>query len=128
MTSIQISPPLPPSEDEELVQININNNFYGTGKFEYITDTNHREMLINAWRAITLTGNWSFIKQKIESFMFSTDPRINIIYEKMEELGYNKHSGCSFGCILREMQFISQNGEKEYIKHLILSASCNKIS
>jgi hypothetical protein len=84
------------------------------GKFEYISDKWEREMLINAWQAITMTENWNFVKQPIESFSWSTDPRINIISNKMCELGYHGHSGSSFGFVMRAMQYIANNGEEKY--------------
>jgi hypothetical protein len=84
------------------------------GKFEYISNNSERLMLINAWQAITMTENWNFVKQPIESFSFSNDPRINIISNKMVELGYNGHSGSSFGYTMRAMQYIANNGEEKY--------------
>ena len=73
-------------------------------------------MLDNAWQAITLTKTWDFVKKQNESFMFSSDPRVNIIYVKMEELGYSGHSGCSFGRIMRIMQYIARYGEETFKK------------
>ena len=84
------------------------------GKFEYIKDISTKEMLSNAWQAITMTENWNFVKKPIESFSWSNDPRINIISNKMVELGYNEHSGSSFGYTMRAMQYIAQNGEEKY--------------
>ena len=83
------------------------------GKFEYVKDW-EKEMLVNAWQAITLTENWSFMKQPIKSYSWSDDPRVAIISKKMVELGYDGHSGCSFGCTMRAMQYIAQNGEEKY--------------
>jgi hypothetical protein len=88
----------------------------GDGKMEYIQDINDKLMMTNAWQAITLTNNWDFVSQEIETFMFSTDPRILQISEKMEELGYSEHSGCSFGFTMRNMQFLVRKGEKEFEK------------
>ena len=55
----------------------------------------------------------------IDSFMFSNDPRLNTIYEKMEELGYKGHSGTSFGLTMRYMQHLVKNGEEEFKKLFI---------
>jgi hypothetical protein len=41
-------------------------------------------------------------------------PESDIIYKKIEELGYKGHSGCSYMSILREMQFIAIHGEKKF--------------
>ena len=86
----------------------------GNGEMEYIKDTNTREMFTNAWKAITHTNNWDFVAKDIDSFMLSNDPRINEITEKMEEFGYNGHSGCSFGFTIRYMQLLVQKGEEEF--------------
>ena len=91
-----------------------NNNFLGNGQFEYINDVHSREMLVNAWQAINLTELWDFVKQDIDSFMFSHDPRVTRIYNKMEELGYNGHSGASFGCTMRNMQYLAEYGEEKF--------------
>jgi hypothetical protein len=105
-------PPSPPNEEETTVfkKINI------PCKFQYIKDKSYRIMLDNAWQAITLTKTWDFVETQNESFMFSSDPRVNIIYVKMEELGYYGHSGCSFGRILRIMQYIARYGEEIFKK------------
>jgi hypothetical protein len=46
--------------------------------------------------------------------MFSNDPRVNIIYNKIEELGYTGHSGASFGFTMRTMQYIATHGERKF--------------
>lgn len=89
------------------------------GEFAYVKDQWTREMLLNAWQAITITELWDFVKEDIDSFMFSHDPRVTRIYNKMEELGYGGHSGASFGFTMRTMQFIAKHGEEEYKKELL---------
>jgi hypothetical protein len=91
------------------------NNFLGDGKFEYC-DKRTRDMLQNAFQAITLTETWEFVENPIESFMWSQDSRINIISRKMSELGYDGHSGFSFSWTMRQMQSLARNGEKEFKK------------
>ena len=97
-----------------------NNQVFVPGKFDYVNEWD-REMFVNAWQAITLTENWEFMKTDIESFMWSDDPRVDIISAKMVELGYNGHSGASFGYTMRRMQYLAKNGEEkfkeEYLKH-----------
>lgn len=122
-----ITPPVPPSEatlslvnpdslesSPELVRMDVN-NFYGDGKFDYV-DYSDRVMLSTAWKAISQTELWDFMKEEIESYMWSDDNRIKIIYSKIESLGYGGHSGASFGCTMRNMQYIAQNGEKQFRK------------
>ena len=116
MTSVNenenLLPPATPTVEENIIP----------GQFEYVKDTWQREIIVNAWQAINLTEMWSYIKQDIDSFMFSDDPRIAIIYNKMEELGYTGHSGASFGWAMRTIQYIANHGEKKY-KELVLSHS-----
>jgi hypothetical protein len=116
----EIMPPSPPSYEEELIgekiieeckQVRINK---GDGNMDYIKDRNSREMLENAWKAINLTETWDFVYQPTESFMMSRDDRIWIITRKMEELGYNGHSGFSFGWTMRNMQYLAKNGVEKF--------------
>ena len=102
-TSTTISPPSPPTPIEEI-----------KGNFSYITDINSRQMLNNAYNAICQTETWDFVKQDIESFMFSSDSRIDKISAKMNQLGYDGHSGASFGWTMRNMQYIAKYGEQQF--------------
>ena len=111
-TDVNLFPPIPPSiEEEKNDTINL-----GNGKMDYIKNNNDKTMMTNAWQAITQTENWDFVTQDIDSFMMSSDPRIYLILNKMEELGYDGHSGCSFGLTMRYMQFLAKKGEEEYKK------------
>lgn len=101
-------PPPPPSYKKIL--------YLHDENFGYIKDDLTRIMVANAWEAINLTELWEFVEGDIESFMFSNDKRIDVITNKMEELGYSGHSGFSFGCTLRYMQYLARNGEEEFKK------------
>ena len=94
-------------------------NYYGNGRFEYVSDEYIRTILINAWQAITITEMWEFLSEPIDNYTYSEDKRISIIINKMVELGYDGHSGSSFGCTMRNMQYIAQYGE-EYFKNYYL--------
>lgn len=122
-------PPTPPNKleeekselclDAEILELSepvITRINRGNGKMDYIESEHSRTMLENAWKAINLTETWDFVSQPIESFMWSNDKRICIITEKMEKLGYNGHSGFSFGWTMRNMQYLAQNGEEEFKK------------
>jgi len=51
------------------------------------------------------------IKEQKNGFIFSqSSSEVSAIYDKIIELGYNGHSGASFGFILRTMQYIMKNG------------------
>lgn len=103
----------------ENLKINSKKINKGNGKMDYIHDELSRKMLENAWQAINLTETWDFVAQPIESFMWSQNPKIDIISQKMSELGYNGHSGCSFGWTMRQMQFLAEKGENEFKKSFI---------
>ena len=47
-------------------------------------------------------------------------PIIDEISRKMEEFGYNGHSGASFGFTMRYMQLLVQKGEEEFKKCFVL--------
>lgn len=89
------------------------------GEFNYIKNQNHKIMLETAWKAVTVLDLWDFMKQDIETYAFSMDPRVNQISNKIEEFGYIGHSGMSFGFIMRDMQFIAKYGEEEYRKKIL---------
>lgn len=84
------------------------------GEFKYIRDKHKRFMLANAWQAITSTGTWDFMEKPIESFMFSTDPKISIITDKMSNLGYHGHSEATFDHVMKAMQYIARYGEHKF--------------
>lgn len=107
----------PESHDEnnkKNQEIFVNGKKIGDGKFHYISNDSTRLMCENAWQAISETNLWNFVAEDITSFMWSNDPRIDIIAEKMNELGYSGHSGCSFGYTMRNMQYLAQNGEQTF--------------
>ena len=91
------------------------------GKFNYAANIWDKEMFSTAWNAINMTENWNFIANT-KSFAWSSDPRIEIIHEKIVELGYTGHSGCSFAITLSNMKTIANNGEtyfkREYLKNI----------
>jgi hypothetical protein len=96
---MNLLPPEPPKETEEL-----------NGTFKYIKSVSDQKMFSTAYKAITQTETWEYIQNMIDIF----DPESYIIYDKIEELGYQGHSGSSFMSTLREMQFIAKYGEKKF--------------
>ena len=87
----------------------------GNGSFEYIEGL--RSDYVNAYKAVTETNNWEFVKNYSGSFMVGTEREIYQICEKMESLG-SSHSGASFATVMRSMQFLAKNGEEKF-KQLI---------
>jgi hypothetical protein len=84
------------------------------GEFKYIKCEYSREMLQNAYQAVSQTETWYFVKQDIESFSLSSAPEIWRITDKMTQLGYDGHSGFSFGWTMRQMQIIAREGEQSF--------------
>ena len=73
------------------------------------------EMLYDAYQAITVTGSWDAMKNfNGDSFMFSREPFIANIMNAME--WRDRHSGASFGCTLRIMEFIAKHGWDAYVE------------
>jgi len=85
----------------------------GNGQFEFI-DSSSRIMYTTAHFAISQLELWDYMKKETESYMLSRDPEVYRISDKISQLGYNGHSGASFGCTMREMQFIAQNGYDKF--------------
>jgi len=94
--------------------------------FDFIRDQNDRVMHETALTAITQLELWDFMKNfSGNSFMFSNEPEISQIYEKIEELGYTGHSGASFGSIMRIMQSIANDGFEIFKQNYIANNSEN---
>lgn len=91
-----------------------NNDTYTPGMFLYIDDECSRTMLQNAWISITQLNLWNYLLIDTESYMFNNDITLNTIHNKMIELGYDGHSGGSFGWTMRQMQYIANHGEEKY--------------
>ena len=107
----------PQSEEPQLQseqQLKKENDFI-PGMFYYVKDNSSREMLQNAWASITQVDLWEYMKLDTDSYMFSNHPEVGIITKKMEELGYNGHSGSTFGWTMRQMQYIAKYGETKYM-------------
>ena len=116
-TEMNILPPSPPNNSSIIspLEHQQNDDIFIFGKFIYVKDDNKKEMLQNAWTAITQLDLWDYMKRDTDSYMMSSDKEINIITEKMAELGYDGHSGASFGWTMRQMQYIAQHGEDDFM-------------
>jgi hypothetical protein len=83
--------------------------------FEFIPQF-ERIMYVTAYDAITQLELWDYMKNFNESsFMFSDSSEVVRIYNKIEQLGYRGHSGASFGCIMRSMQYIATYGLDAFV-------------
>ena len=96
---MNILPPEPPSRENDV-----------NGSFIYLKSKSDREMYYTAYKAITVTETWDYIKNMTSCF----GPESDRIYNKIEEFGYSGHSGCSYMCVLTDMQFIAKYGEQKF--------------
>lgn len=89
------------------------NRDYGNGQFEFIRDSGDRALYRNMHGAITQTELWDWMStyEPPEGFMFSQAPELARINAKMLEDPISRnHSGGSYGCMMRTMEFIAKNG------------------
>ena len=114
-----VIPPLPPLINYTETVSYLLNMPLVPGEFNYM-DEPERSMFVNAWQAITLTETWDFIKNFQGSFMISEDENINRISAKMAELGYDGHSGCSFGFTMQKMKYLAVHGEEKFREDYII--------
>lgn len=74
-------------------------------------DENDRQMLEDAYRAITKANRWDFLRRPDvpgeHGFMFSKWDQLRDIDAHME---YGGHSGASYGWTMRNMEFIAKKG------------------
>jgi hypothetical protein len=95
--------------------------------FDFIKDESYRYMLATAYEAITIVDLWEFMKQDIQSFMFSKKPQVWAIMEKICEIAPDVgHSGTSFGITMRQMQRVAQIGLEQYKKEYLDAASATQ--
>lgn len=74
-----------------------------------------RTMYSTAFDAITQLELWPFMRNfSRESFMFSSSPEVLRIFNRISQLGYDGHSGSSFGFTMRAMEYIAKNGLDMY--------------
>ena len=87
--------------------------------FEYITDSYQRLMLETAYQAITSLELWDYMKKPNRAYMLSSDKELELIMNEIVRLGYDGHSGASFGCTMRQMQYIAQHGLSQFAENNI---------
>ena len=85
----------------------------GDGKFDYVVEPIFKNMLVNAFDAITQTNMWRFVlcfdeKENFNTYIYT---EINTIITKMMITPYYvKHNYESFSVIMQNMQFIVMYG------------------
>lgn len=96
-------------------------NKFVNGAFLYIKDSSVRDMLINAWNAITQLDLWDFVASSNILYLNNNDPYMVTIKSKMYQLGYRRHSEYTFNWVIKQMQYIAEHGEKEYMYEVLTS-------
>ena len=90
---------------------------YAPGDFSFIRDEIDKRLLTNIYRAVERERLWDFLKAGPSggAFMFSEEgnERLSGVSKAVEDDG---HSGASFACSLREIQFIARHGWDAYVK------------
>ena len=82
--------------------------------FDFITNSYEKIMLDTAYQAITSLELWDYMKKPTDSYMLNSDNELHRIMDEIVKLGYDGHSGGSFGYTMRAMQFIAKYGLDEY--------------
>lgn len=96
------------------------------GNFDYIEDPTTREMISIAFKAVDLLELWDYMDLETSSYMLSNDENVRKISNKIEELGYWGHSGCSFAWTLRVIQKIARIGEESFMTEWLIQESKKK--
>jgi len=77
--------------------------------------TSNAEMLSSAYSVINQYEAWHLLANfKGESFMFHAGEKLNILMEEICKAYGGGHSGCSMGCTMRSMEYISIYGFSQF--------------
>ena len=89
---------------------------YSPGDFSVITEQSSREMLTDAYNAVTEAGAWEIMAQDPGEggFMYSETAHKNLA-DVNARIKYGGHSGASYGWTMRQMQYIAKYGWEKYI-------------
>jgi len=82
----------------------------GDGNMDYISNEHDRQILENAYKAITFTNSWEFIREK-NIYDELDHKKLKEISNMMVYLGYDSHSGFSFRWAINAMKYLVINGE-----------------
>ena len=103
---------------ENIIQI-YDNFYYGNGEFDFVRDKSTKEFLKSAHKAITLCKLWDWMRiyqpPPNKGFMWSKTPELDRLNQQMWKDPINEnHSGYSYACIMRNMEYIAKNGYKKF--------------
>jgi hypothetical protein len=98
---------------------NMDSEYFGDGEFEFVSEWS-RPYLKSAHKAVTRCELWDWLRkyepEEDKGFMFTRDvlelDRLN--KELMKDPVNGGHSGSSYACVMRNMEFIAKNGYQEF--------------
>jgi hypothetical protein len=99
--------------------IEVYDELYGNGEFDFIKDNNYRDFLKSAHKAISICELWNWIRNyellPNTGFMWSKTPELDRLNQQMWKDPINGyHSGGSYGAIMRDMEYIAKNGYEKF--------------
>ena len=102
--------------------------YFGDGEFNFDFVSYHTKLYYkSAHKAITNCEMWNWLRNyqvnENSGFMFTRDvPELDRISEEMAKDPVNDgHSGASYGCTMRSMEYIAKNGYDNFINELRIS-------
>ena len=102
----------------------MNPEYFGDGKFEFASEWS-RPYFKSAHRAISQCELWNWLRnfepEEDRGFMFARGvPELERLGEKMSEDPVNGgHSGSSYACTMRNMEFIAKNGYAKFKDNIL---------
>ena len=88
---------------------------YPPGDFSFIDDLHERALFLDAFTAITLTESWQLMRDGPGSagYMFTNPDGMKKVEAAMKHM--DSHSGGSYACVMRDMEFIAKHGWNKYV-------------
>lgn len=107
---------------------NKSREYFGDGEFNFDFVSSYSQLYYkSAHKAITNCEMWNWLRNyqvdENRGFMFTQGvPELTRISEEMAKDSVNDgHSGASYGCTMRSMEYIAKNGYDDFINQLRIS-------
>ena len=86
------------------------------GDFSFMSNKEWAKTCADGYKAVSKTELWDWLAcyepQPNSGFMFSSHSNLLIISNALE---YDNHSGASWGCMMRTLQYIAKHGWDTYV-------------
>jgi len=105
--------------ENPLINNNKESEFFGNGEFEF-ADNWSRPYFKSAHQAISRCELWNWLRnyepEEGKGFMFARNvPELDKLSEEMNKDPINDgHSGASYGCTMRNMEYIAKHGYEAF--------------